>query len=106
LELSPGAAILVGLAFMLGTILARMPQNKLCRFMFLFLQCVPLNVAINYVNVCTFASHKMGWSGTFILPLLLAIWQGFGGCNRTNSNTGYAHPVTFDSCQILVLKAF
>jgi len=67
-----GCAITVALALILSR--PRMPQNKVYRFVLLFVLCVPLNVAIDYVNVWTLGYHKTGWTWTFIFALLLAAW--------------------------------
>jgi hypothetical protein len=54
-----------------------MPQNKMYRFLLLFILWVPLNVVINYANVWALGYHKMGWIATFIFALLLAAWLTF-----------------------------
>ena len=69
-------AILVGFAFVFSKTVPIMP-NKVCRFVLLFLLCVPLNFVINYVDVRTLGYHKMGWTGVFIIALLLATWGTF-----------------------------
>ena len=69
--------ILVGLALILGPILARVPQSRVCRLIFWFVLCVLLNVVIDYVNVWTLSYHKMDRIETFVLALLVAIWATF-----------------------------
>ena len=70
-------AIVVGLAFILSRTEPSMPRNKVCRFALLFVLCLPLNVAINYVNVWALGYHKMSWIGVFIIALLLATYGTF-----------------------------
>jgi hypothetical protein len=65
----------------------RMPQNKLCRFVLLFVVCVPLNLVINYVNVWTLGYHKLGWTGTFIFAFFLAAYATFWVPQPHNPNT-------------------
>jgi hypothetical protein len=69
-------AILVAMAFILGTTVPRMP-NKMCRFLLLFALCLPLNFGVNYVNVQFLGYHKMGWTGASIIAVLLAVWGTF-----------------------------
>jgi len=69
-------AILVAMAFILSITVPRMP-NKICRFLFLFVLCLPLNFGVNYVNVQLLGYHKMGWTGASIIALVLAIWGTF-----------------------------
>ncbi len=69
-------AIGVAMAFILSKTVPRMP-NKMCRFVFLFVLCLPLNFGVNYVNVQLLGYHKMGWTGASIIALLLAIWGTF-----------------------------
>jgi hypothetical protein len=64
-----------------------MPQNKVYRFVLLFILWVPLNVVINYVNVWTLGYHKTGWTWNFILALLLAAWLTFLPPEPHNSST-------------------
>jgi len=68
-------AILLVVAFILSKV-ASMP-NKVCRFVFLFALCVPLNLVINYFNVRLLGYHKMGWIGSSIIALLLAAFGTF-----------------------------
>jgi hypothetical protein len=79
-------AILVGFAFILSKTVPSMP-DKVCRFVFLFVLCVPLNFVVNYVNVWTLGYHKMGWTGSFIIALLFATWGTFWPPQPHNSNT-------------------
>ncbi|HET9409990.1 MAG TPA: hypothetical protein VFO39_22325 [Candidatus Sulfotelmatobacter sp.] len=80
-------AIGVALAFILSISLPRMP-NKMCRFVFLFALCLPVNFGVNYVNVQLLGYHKMGWTGASIIALLLAIWGTFlYSPQPQNSNT-------------------
>jgi hypothetical protein len=69
-------AIAVAMPFILSITVPRMP-NKMCRFLFLFVLCLPLNFGVNYVNVQLLGYHKMGWTGASIIALLLAIWGTF-----------------------------
>ena len=71
-----GVAIVVAMGFILSMTVPRMP-NKLCRFLFLFVLCLPFNFGANYVNVQLLGYHKMGWMGASIIALLLAIWGTF-----------------------------
>ena len=71
----------MGLAFILSETVPS--PNKVCRFVFLFVLGVPLNVVINYVNVWTLGYHKMGWTGAFIIALLLPPAERFCHRNRT-----------------------
>jgi hypothetical protein len=80
-------AIVVGLAFVLSRTVPRMPRNKVYRFIFWFVLCVPLNFIINYVNVSFLGYHKMGWTGAFIIALLVAICGTFWPLQTHNSNT-------------------
>ena len=80
-------AIVVGLAFILSTIVPRMARNKVYRFVFLFVLGVPLNFVINYVDVSTRGYHKMGWTGAFIIAFLFAICGTFWPTQPHNSNT-------------------
>ena len=74
----------MGVAFILSR---TMPRNKVRRFVLLFVLCVPLNVVINYVDVSFLGYHKMGWTGTFIIALLVAICGTFWPPQTHNSNT-------------------
>ena len=71
-----GCAILVGFAFILSKTVPIMP-NKVCRFLFLFILCVPLNFVVNYVNVWTLGYHKMGWTGAVVIALIFATYGTF-----------------------------
>jgi uncharacterized PurR-regulated membrane protein YhhQ (DUF165 family) len=64
-------AIGLGMGFFLSRTLPSM-QNKVCRFIFLFVFCVPFNFIVNDVNVRLFGYHKMGLTGTSIIALFLA----------------------------------
>jgi len=65
-------AIYAGVAFILSKTLPSMP-NKVCRFVFLFVLCVPLNFVINGLNVRLLGYHKMGWTEASIIALLIAL---------------------------------
>ena len=80
-------AIVVGAAFILGSIVPRMPRNKLYRFVFWFTLCVPLNLGINYVDVSMLGYHKMGWTGAFMIAFLVAICGTFWPTQPHKSNT-------------------
>jgi hypothetical protein len=69
-------AITVAMAFILSKTVPLMP-NKVCRFVLLFVLCLPVNFGVNYVNVQLLGYHKMGWTGASIITLLLAIWGTF-----------------------------
>ena len=69
-------AITVAMAFILDKTVPRIP-NKMCRFVFLFVLCLPWNFGVNYVNVQLLGYHKMGWTGATIIALLLAFWGTF-----------------------------
>jgi len=71
-------AVLVGAAFILGKTVTSM-HNKVSRFFFLFVLCVPLNFLINYVDVQLLGYHKMGWTGASIIALIFATWGTFLG---------------------------
>jgi hypothetical protein len=77
-------AIIVGIAFLLTR---TVPRNKVWRFVFLFVLCVPLNLVVNYVDVLLLGYHKMGWTGAFIISLLVAICGTFWPPQTRNSNT-------------------
>jgi hypothetical protein len=79
-------AILTGFAFILSKTVASIP-NKACRFVSLFVLCVPLNFVINYVNVRTFGYHKMGWTGASIIALLFATFGTFWPPQPHNSDS-------------------
>ncbi|MBI3475042.1 MAG: hypothetical protein HY010_04870 [Acidobacteria bacterium] len=80
-------AVLLGMAFILGKTVPRLPQNKVCRFVFLFVLCVPFNFIANYVNVWTLGYHKMGWTWNLIFGLFFATWLTFLPPQEHNSNT-------------------
>jgi hypothetical protein len=79
-------AILMGMAFILSKTVAAMP-NKACRFVLLFVLCVPLNFVANYFNVRLLGYHEMGWRGAFIIALLFAAWGTFLPPQAHSSNT-------------------
>ena len=79
-------AIIVGIAFILSKTVPSIP-NKVWRFVFLFVLCVPLNFVINYINVWAFGYHKIGWTAAFIGALLLATFGTFWPPEPHNSNT-------------------
>jgi len=64
-------AIVVGMAFILGKTVPCMP-NKVSRFVFSFILCVPFSLVDNCVNVWAFGYHKMSWTGALIIALLPA----------------------------------
>jgi hypothetical protein len=74
------------MAFILSKTLPRMP-NKVCRFVFLFVLCVPWNFAINYFDVRLLGYHNMGWTGASVIALLLAAFGMFLPPQPHNSNT-------------------
>lgn len=78
-------AIVVGFAFILSKTVASVP-NKVCRFVVLFVLCVPLNFVINYVNVRLLGYHKMGWTGASIIALVFATFRTFLPPQPHNSN--------------------
>jgi hypothetical protein len=63
-----------------------MPR-KVYRFVFLFVLCVPLNLIINYTEVSFLGYHQMGWTGTLIIALLVAICGTFWPPQTDNANT-------------------
>lgn len=67
-------AIWVAIAPIFNKTVPSMP-NKVCRFVFLFVLCVPLNFVFNYVNVWAFGYHKMSWTAAIIIALLLATYS-------------------------------
>ena len=77
-------AIIVGVAFILSR---TVPRNKVYRFVFLLVLCVPLNFVINYADVSFLGYHRMGWTGTFIIALLFAICGTFWPPQTHNSNS-------------------
>ena len=79
-------AIVVGAAFILSKTLPRLPR-KVYRFVFLFVLCVPLNLIINYADVSFLGYHEMGWTGTFIIALLVAICGTFWPTQTRKPNT-------------------
>lgn len=76
-------AIVMAAAFLLSRAL---PRNKVLRFVVLFVLCVPLNFAINCVDVAFLGYHKMGWTGAFIIPLFVAICGTFWPPQTHKSN--------------------
>jgi len=70
-------AIILGIAFIFSRTLLIMP-NKVWRFVFLFVLCVPLNFFINEVDVHLRGYHKMGWTeasiGALLFAALGALW--------------------------------
>jgi hypothetical protein len=79
-------AIVVGLAFLFSRTLLIMP-NKVWRFVFLFVLCVPLNFFINEVDVHLRGHHKMGWTEASIGALLFAAIGTFWRPQPHNSTT-------------------
>jgi hypothetical protein len=79
-------AILVGAAFILGKTVPSIP-NKVCRFVFLFALCVPLNFVVNYVNVRLLGYHNMGWTAASVIALVFATFGTFWPPQPYNSNT-------------------
>jgi hypothetical protein len=79
-------AIALGACFILGKTLPIMP-NKVCRFVFSFVLGVPLELAINYVDVSLRGYHKTGWIWTFSLALFFATWLTFWPAEPHNSST-------------------
>jgi hypothetical protein len=78
-------AILVGMAFILSKTVPSMP-NKLCRFVFLFVLCVPLNFVGNYFDIRLFGYHNMSWAGASIIALIFAAFGTFWPPQPHNSN--------------------
>lgn len=78
-------AIVVGMAFILGKTVPSTP-NKVCRFVFLFVLCLPFIFVDNYVNVWAFGYHKMTWTGALIIALLPATYGAFLLPEPPNSN--------------------
>jgi hypothetical protein len=79
-------AILVGFAFILSITVPSVP-NKVCRFVVLFVLCVPLNFVMNYVDVRLLGYHKMGWTVVSIIALVFATFGTFVPPQPHNSNT-------------------
>jgi Kef-type K+ transport system membrane component KefB len=79
-------AILGGMAFIFSKTVPRMP-NTVCRFVFLFALCVPLNFVVNYFDVRLLGYHKMSWTGAIIIALLLAAYGMFSLPQPHNPNT-------------------
>ena len=69
-------AILLGVWGFLSQTAPIIP-NRVCRFAFLFVVCVPLNFVCNYVNVWAFGYHRMSWTGAIIIAVLLAAYGTF-----------------------------
>jgi hypothetical protein len=95
-------AIVLIIAFVLATTVPLMP-NKVWRFVYLFLFAIPLNFAVNYVNVWAFGYHRMSRTGALIIAFVLAVYgtfcshghavqicRNFGG--RVAHSRGLAHP--------------
>jgi len=80
-------AVMAAMALILGRTEPSVPQNKLYRFVLLFVLCVLLNVVINYVNAWTLGYHKTGWTWTFIFALLLAAGLTFLSPEPRDSST-------------------
>ena len=78
-------ALVVGMAFLLGKTLPSMP-NKVCRFAFLCVVCVPFCFVINYVNVQLLGYHRMGSTGNCIIAVLVATFGTFWPTESRNSN--------------------
>ena len=78
--------ILVGTAFILSRSVPRM-RSKPCRFALLFVLSLPLTRLVNYFDVRLVGYHKMGWTGTAIIALLLAAYGTFVLPQRDNPNT-------------------
>lgn len=78
-------AILVGMAFILSRAVPSTP-NRVCRFVFLFVLCVPFIFVDNYVNVWAFGYHKMSWTGALVIALLPAAYGTFLQPEPHNSN--------------------
>ena len=79
-------AILLGIALILGRSVAGM-RSKPCRFALLFVLCLPLTRVVNYFDVRLAGYHKMGWTGTAVIALLLAAYGTFVLPQRANPNT-------------------
>jgi hypothetical protein len=80
-------AIAVGVAFIIGGTMRRMPPSKLCRFVFLFILGALWARVINYVNVWTAGYHKMGWGAASVIALMLAVFGTFLPPQPQNPNT-------------------
>ena len=74
------------MAFILSKTVPSIP-NKVYRFVFLFVVCVPFNFVSNYVDVRLLGYHKMGWTGALIIALLLATLGIFWQRQPHNSST-------------------
>jgi hypothetical protein len=85
LELSLRLAILAGMAFILSKTVPSMP-NKVCRFVFLFVLCVPLNFVINYFDVRLFGYHNMSWVRALMIALIFAAFGTFWPPQPDTSN--------------------
>jgi hypothetical protein len=73
------------MAFILGKTVPSMP-NKVCRFIFLFVLCVPFSFVVDWVHVWAFGYHKIGWTGALISALLPATYGTFLPPQSHNSN--------------------
>jgi len=80
-------SVLAGLALVLNRTVPLLPQRKVYRFAFLLVVWVPVNFAINYINVQTRGYHKMSWTGAFIIALVLATFGTFLSSQSHNSKT-------------------
>ena len=80
-------AALVVVAIVLSRTTPHLPKNKLCRFAFLLMVCVPVNLAINFINVQTRGYHKMSWTAAFIIALVIASFQTLLSSQSDNPNT-------------------
>ena len=78
-------AIALGMAFVLSKTVPSMP-NKVSRFVFLFVLCVPLNFVSNYVNVRCLGYHRLGWNAACVIALLLATLGTFSLPQPRDSN--------------------
>jgi hypothetical protein len=74
------------MAFILSKTVPSMP-NKVCRFVFLFILCVPLNFLVNYFDVRLLGRHHMGWTGASVIALVFATFGTFWPPQPHNSNT-------------------
>lgn len=69
-------SITLGMAFILSKTVSS-TRNKVGRFFFLFVLCVPFNFVINHIHVWAFGYHKMSRTGDIIIALLLAAYGTF-----------------------------
>jgi hypothetical protein len=82
-------AVGVGFAFILSRTVPSMP-NKVCRFFFLFVLCVPFNFVISSINTWAFGYHKIRRPEDIIIALLLAAFWTLLPPQQHNSNTPYS----------------